>query len=263
MAKIISPHDLVPMDLFADGQSLAIDLIYQKNEAPNIFGVVYRKDAKLWLHKDLARIVVLAAQMIHEKTGLRCILYDGLRTVEAQALMGQSPIVQKNPHWLEEPGRLLSPPGAGAHPRGMAIDMSLQTADGYNVDMGTTFDFLAENASAESNPAHRDHPYISAEARKNRIILTEAMIGAAAQLEIPLAPLPQEWWDFRLPADVYNQYAPLSDAELPPQMRLAEMAITNDLQDFPASYFKDLKRQILASLPVRAGNAVHNDSPAL
>src|SRR5690606_17236675 len=99
-------------------------------------------------------------------------------------------------HWLEEPNRLLSPPGGGAHPRGMAIDMSLQTADGRDVDMGTVFDYLAENAAAEHNPAHRDYPQMSDEVRTNRAILTKAMIEAARDLGLPLAPLPQEWWDF-------------------------------------------------------------------
>ncbi|MBL4804673.1 MAG: hypothetical protein JKY71_07385, partial [Alphaproteobacteria bacterium] len=47
-----------------------------------------------------------------------------------------------------------------------------------------------------------------------------AFDAAAHKLGITLFPLPQEWWDFRLPPAYTDQYAPLSDADLPPHMRL-------------------------------------------
>ena len=53
--------------------------------------------------------------------------------------------VKDNLHWLEEP-RLLSPPGAGGHLRGMAIDIGLEDAQGRLLDMGTVFDYLAEDS---------------------------------------------------------------------------------------------------------------------
>ena len=40
-----------------------------------------------------------------------------------QTAMGKTQIVKDNPDWLEEPNRMVSPPGNGAHPRGMAIDV--------------------------------------------------------------------------------------------------------------------------------------------
>ena len=116
--------------------------------------------------------------------------------------------------------RLLSPPGGGAHPRGMAIDLSALDEKGNLLDMGTVFDHLAANSAPENNPAHRAYKSLGKTAAQNRKSLSNAMNEAAQALNIPLFPLPQEWWDFRLPAEIYQAYAPLSDTDLPPEMRM-------------------------------------------
>lgn len=248
VTRTIAPSDLVPMDLFSGDFPLIINIAYKTAVPPNIFGVIYRHDARLWLHRDLAKIVLLASKMIHQDHGYSCVLYDGLRTTEAQSLMANSDIARANTHWLEEPGRLLSPPGAGAHPRAMAIDMSLQAPDGANLDMGTAFDHLAENPAARHNPAHRDYPKLGEAAQTNRTILTGSMVKAADTLETPLLPLPQEWWDFRLPAGIYEEYAPLSDASLSPQMRMTDIQTSNDIQDLPEEHFETLRQTLLQEL---------------
>ncbi len=219
--KKITPDALLPMDRFTGDadKALEIDLAYAR--ADNLlFGErIYKSDARLWLHKDLANVVLRAAQILKTQ-GYTLVLYDGLRTSDAQKKMQQTQRVRDNPHWLEEPERLLSPPGAGAHPRGMAIDVSLKDEAGALLDMGTPFDFLAANSSAPHNPAHRNYPHHPPEIMQNREILYGAMLGAAKELNIPLIGLPAEWWDYRFPAEVYEQYAPLSDADLPPDMRM-------------------------------------------
>ncbi len=138
----IDPADLVPMDLFTEGFPVRIDLVYARERHPdNIFGKIYHDKARLWTHKDLAAITLLASNICHERYGLYFSLRDSLRTKEAQTLMQQADIVRRNPHWCEEPNRLLSPPGAGAHPRGMAMDLVLEDKDGGLIDMGTPFDY--------------------------------------------------------------------------------------------------------------------------
>jgi D-alanyl-D-alanine dipeptidase len=119
--------------------------------------------------------------------------------------------------WLMEP-RLFSPPGKGGHPRGMAIDIILETADGAILDMGTAFDYLTPDPAI--NPAHRDFAGISDTAKRNRRILEDFMVAAAKDLGQPLLPLPAEWWDFRFPKAVLEQYKAISDLDLPPQMRM-------------------------------------------
>lgn len=242
MTSTIDPVMLVPMDLFADGSGLRVDLAYARGDNLLFGEKIYRKGARLWLHEDLAKIVLFAAQLC-QRQDYRIILHDGLRTTDAQIKMTQTRRVRDNPHWLEPP-RLLSPPGGGGHPRGMAVDMSLETLDGEPVDMGTPFDFLAEDASPARNPAHRCHPWHSEEIMDNRKILTGAMEEAAQKTGLKIYPLPQEWWDFRLPPAVYEQYAPLSDSGLPPQMRMTDAEHSGTVRDFPESHFRTLKKGI-------------------
>ena len=102
----------------------------------------------------------------------------------------------------------------------MAVDIGLEDAAGNLLDMGTPFDFLAGDSSAEANPAHRDYRNMTDEVKLNRAMLTDAMTGAAEKLDTPLLPLPQEWWDFRLMPEFYERYMPLRDSDLPPAMRL-------------------------------------------
>lgn len=248
MRTKIKIEDLVPLDLFLDDFPIQIDLAYTRDEAPNIFGTVYKDDAKLILHKDLAKISLLSARLIHEKHGLHVRFYDGLRTKDAQAKMAEAPIVKNNPHWLEEPNRLLSPPGAGGHPRGMAVDVTLQDENGTLLDMGTVFDHLAENPDRDHNPAHRQYPHISSRADKNRNILSDAFIEAAKLLKLEIHPLPQEWWDFRLPKHVYEEFEPLSDSDLPPLYQMTEPASDTNIPDPSAEELKVLKSQILAEI---------------
>ena len=241
--KKIDPSQLIPMNLFENTAPIRINLAYSIDEAPNIFGEIYHKNALLWLHEDLASIIVLAAYKCFENTGLNFVLYDGLRTIEAQAKMSEAPIVKANPSWLEPP-RLLSPPGAGAHPRGMAIDVSLMDKRGALIDMGTVFDHLSPQSSAEFNPAHRQYVQLSAEAKSNRALLDHSMLEAAEELNLELLPLPQEWWDYRMPENIYKQYAPLSDQDLPPEMRMVETLAETDIPSVYAPQIEGILERV-------------------
>jgi zinc D-Ala-D-Ala dipeptidase len=219
MLKSIPVSDLVCMDEHAERCGFHVNLAYARTDNLLFGERLYRTDARLYLHKDLAAVVCRAAQICRKTHNARFILYDGLRTTDAQTRMLQTRRVRENPHWLEEP-RLLSPPGAGGHPRGMAIDIGLEDLRGNLLDMGTPFDFLAENAHPDHNPAHRAHPNLSEAARANRHKLDESMREAGQSLNTTIFPLPQEWWDFRLPPEVFNTYTPISESDLPPDLRL-------------------------------------------
>ena len=221
------------MDLFPD-EPIAIDLVYaDKNHPENIFGTaVYNGEARLILHKDLARIVLLTARLLHARHGWTLVLKDGLRPVEAQAALMETDIVKRNPHWLGEP-RLLSGPGQGAHPRGMAIDVSVQ-----GVDMGTVFDAMVPESA-------RDYRGYDEEILQNREWLEKAFTDAAQTLELPLLPLPSEWWDFRLPAHYNGSYAPLSDADLPPPLKMCARPAADATWD---DHFAALAKAIPLSL---------------
>lgn len=231
---------LVPMDLFTGSEPLKTDLVYARSEHPeNIFGITaYEPHARMILHEDLARIVILAARLLRQRHGWTIVLKDGLRPVEAQARLINTHIVRQNPHWLEEPGRLLSSPGQGAHPRGMAIDVSAVHPDESPVDMGTVFDTMVP-ASA------RNHTDLPPAILEDRWRLEQGFVDAAQALSLPILPLPSEWWDFRFPADHYKGFPALSDADLPPPLKMCTPHKPDADWD---SHFEQLAKSILLSL---------------
>jgi D-alanyl-D-alanine dipeptidase len=242
----VNPAELVPLDIFTLNYPIAIDLVYsQKNHPENIFGKIYRESARMWLHVDLAAVLVLASRICHKGAGSAVLqAKDGLRTIEAQTLMQRSEIVRKNPHWCEEPNRLLSPPGRGAHPKAMAIDVTVLDKNGDPLEMGTPFDYL--DGDPQKNPAARNFEDLPKSVLKNRKMLEECMLESAQLLEIPLLPLPSEWWDFRMPPQITKTYGPLSDNDLPAQMHMADNSgpFFSSYPEFPDSHFERLKSQI-------------------
>ncbi len=216
MTKIIPPSDLICMDEYQESHALRIDLVYADAQHPeNLFKeAIYCEKAKMWLHKDMAEIVLKASEFART-IGRKLVLKDGLRPVNAQKKMLETDIVKANPHWLVAP-RLLSPPGLGGHPRGMAIDLTIEDENGNELDFGTPFDALPPKGAP--NPAARDYEDLPKEALKNRKYLERIMHESAILTGKVILPLPNEWWDFRFTADVYNQYTPLSEEDLPFQV---------------------------------------------
>lgn len=244
----IDPALLVPLDLFTADLPMIVDIAYTQPAPKSFCGVIYRPEARLWLHADLAQIVVHAAAAAG-RDGFHLVLYDGLRTTEAQQLMRESAVVQANPQWLEGATRMLSPPGRGAHPRGMAIDVSLQDQAGQLLDMGTAFDEMPPHGAGpgpESNAAHRETTLVDAAAQENRARLDRYMKEGALRAGRFIMPLPQEWWDYRFMPMDYDPYAPLADADLPRQMRMTDSALDAlGPDDFDAAHFGRWREKLL------------------
>lgn len=213
----IGIKNIIPMDIFLGYEPIKIDVVYANQHHPeNIFSTaLYHPKARLSLHHDLARVVIKTARILNHSKNWTLVLKDGLRTIEAQQAMMETDIVRTNPHWLTEP-RMLSGPGMGGHPRGMAVDVSLLDNHGTPIDMGTLFDTMTPQSS-------RNYDGFSQEVLENRIILEQAFIAAAKDLNLPLLPLPSEWWDFRFPAAHSNRYLALSDDDLPDALQMTRM----------------------------------------
>lgn len=218
--KPVTAEDLVPLDDYTDSHPIRIDLVYaQPQHADNMFKTaIYKPTARMWGHRIFVPVILQAAETCHRETGWYFELKDCLRPIEAQAAMADTSIVKANPHWLQEPNRLLSPPGKGGHPRGQAVDIILLDAKGDALDMGTSFDYLTPDPAV--NPSARSYRDLAPEILQRRRQLEDWMMQAAAAHNLPLLPLPQEWWDFRLTKDFYDQYAPVADADLPADMRV-------------------------------------------
>lgn len=192
------PFDLVNMQEFrVDAHSSANDPIEifvaygSEDKKINKFGPIYHKNAPMLLHEAMAEIVRDAAEDMYCHHGWKTMLMDGLRPVEAQIAQAINPA---NAGWYEK--KMLSTPGTGAHPKGMAIDMIATGHDEKLVDFGTDFDAVEE---PEKSKRIYKGDGISAEAQENRLIQERAMQRAALKHGRLLAPLRSEWWHYQPP----------------------------------------------------------------
>jgi zinc D-Ala-D-Ala dipeptidase len=78
------------------------------------------------------------------------------------------------------------------HSRGATVDMTLATADGHDLDMGTPFDFFSPRSWTAD-------PGISAQQHANRMLL------AAAMRRRGFRGYDKEWWHFTLRAEPFPE----------------------------------------------------------
>lgn len=186
------------------------------------FGKIYRKDAKIWAHKDLARITFRAAEILHGQKGWNLKAMDCLRTIEGQE--GMQSVVKQN-NW---PEFYVSSPGSGAHPRAMAIDLvPVEAATGKIIDMGSAFDHFGDKSG-------RSSPDLTQTQKQNRDTLNVAMLCAAGELGMAqdLELLASEWWDFRFKKERWSHYPALSDLDLPNEMRMTDGYYSHDVKGY-------------------------------
>lgn len=176
------------------------------------FGKIYREGAKIWVHKDLAKITLHAAEILYAEKGWDLKVMDCLRTIEGQE--GMQSVVKQN-NWSED---YVSSPGSGAHPRAMAIDLvPVDAVTGKVIDMGSAFDHFGDKSG-------RNSPDLTETQKQNRNALNSAMLRAANELGMgqDLELLASEWWDFRFNKERWSQYPALSDLDLPNEMRMTD-----------------------------------------
>lgn len=171
----------------ADG--FALDLRYATPD--NLTGqVIYTRPVAMLL--PLARDRLFRARDQAARLGLRFVLFDAFRPVEAQWALWHA-VVDKR--FVADP-RL-----GGVHPRGAAIDLTLcDTASGAVLPMGTAFDAtLAESAHG--------HPGVPVEDQRNRALLLGLMTAAGWD------NYSLEWWHYQLPEA--RRFPPLAASAVP------------------------------------------------
>ncbi|MFZ5898470.1 MAG: M15 family metallopeptidase [Bacillota bacterium] len=163
--------------------TIAVELRYATHN--NVAGkAIYPKDAKPYLVADVAmRLKEVNAAL--KKKGYRLKVYDAYRPLSAHRQL----------YSRVRDSIYLADPWAGSyHCRGAAVDCTLITLDGRDVEMPTGFDEFSPRAA-------RSYQYISPAARRHREVLEEAMRAEG------FVPLPLEWWHFDAPGA--NLYPPL------------------------------------------------------
>jgi D-alanyl-D-alanine dipeptidase len=162
---------LVPIRA-ADG--FALDIRYATPD--NITGrPIYHRAVALLLPQ--ARDQLLRAGALAAGLGLRLRVFDAFRPIEAQWALWNA---------VADKRFVADPRDGGVHPRGIAVDLTLEdAASGQLLWMGTNFDDMTERSAHGSLE-------IPAEAQRNRALLLGLMTAAGWETYC------LEWWHYQL-----------------------------------------------------------------
>ena len=152
---------------------------------------VYPEDARCMLLKDAAQRLKKAADVLRPQ-GYRLKVYDCYRPRAVQYEMWKI---------MPEPGYVANPKFGSNHNRGAAVDLTLATLDGVEVEMPTQFDDFTPTA-------HHGFQGGTEASRKHRAILLKAMEGAGFKRN------KMEWWHYDLPG---AKKMPVLDVPFTPQ----------------------------------------------
>lgn len=129
--------------------------------------------ARCLLRREVAERLSQVQQDL-EKQGFGLKVYDCYRPLSVQKRMWR--IVSARPY-------VANPARGSKHNRGAAVDLTLVDKNGQEMEMPTEFDNFTHRA-------HRKYQGASSEAKKNRVLLEEAMKKGG------FIPLSKEWWHF-------------------------------------------------------------------
>ncbi|MGQ0508932.1 MAG: M15 family metallopeptidase [Myxococcaceae bacterium] len=134
---------------------------------------VYPKSARCYLRRSVAEKLSNAAEALRAK-GYRFKLYDCYRPLSVQWELWKI---------LPKPGYVADPRKGSNHNRGAAVDLTLVTLEGGDVEMPTPYDSFAL-------AAHHAYAGGTASSRKNRELLRETMEAAGFKKN------KMEWWHY-------------------------------------------------------------------
>ncbi|MBR2160804.1 MAG: M15 family metallopeptidase, partial [Bacteroidaceae bacterium] len=167
--------------------SIIVSLMYAR--ADNFTGEVLYTDLKeAYLHPDAMQCLLKAQQLL--KAGhpeLTLAVFDAARPMSVQQKMWNTVKGTAKQNYVSNPAR-----GGGMHNYGVAVDITLATADGDTLPMGTKIDHLGKEANISQEASLVRQGKMSAEAWENRKLLREVMTKAGFKT------LPSEWWHFNL-----------------------------------------------------------------
>jgi D-alanyl-D-alanine dipeptidase len=142
------------------------------------------------LRQEVVNRLEAAARLLLR--GTRLLVIEGYRPPELQRRYFESYLARLqglHPSWNDDELRVaasyVSPVDVAPHPAGAAVDLTLCTADGVELDLGTPVNASPEDSAGACYTATGN---ISSTARSNRGCL------AAALSAVGLVNYPTEWW---------------------------------------------------------------------
>lgn len=175
---------------------VALDLRYATAEN-FMHADLYAGFDRCFLHPEAAaRFARACATLKARHPDLQFRIWDALRPQSVQARMFEH--LQGTPFETY----VAAPLPGSMHNFGIALDLTLQTKDGRELDMGTDFDDFADLAQPQKEEHFLATGELSREAFANRLLLRGLLEEQGFRV------LPHEWWHFNaLPSDqVYGRF---------------------------------------------------------
>ncbi|WP_080058758.1 M15 family metallopeptidase [Spirosoma aerolatum] len=175
------------VDVQSVDPTILVELKYSTTD--NFVGKdVYGELTRAYMQPMAARKLALASQYLqaHHPT-LRLLVYDAARPRSAQwNLWNALPDLSER-----ERRKYVADPREGSiHNYGCAVDLTVATADGKPLDMGTKYDFFGELAYPSREASLLKAGKLTQKQIDNRLILRTAMRQGG------FTPIEYEWWHF-------------------------------------------------------------------
>lgn len=119
--------------------------------------------------------------------GYHLLVKDAARPMSVQRRMFNAVKGTSKANYVANPAK-----GGGLHNYGLAVDVTIEDAQGNELDMGTPVDHLGPEANIDREPLLVKKGVMSEYARQNRLLLRKVMKDAGFK------PLRTEWWHFNL-----------------------------------------------------------------
>jgi D-alanyl-D-alanine dipeptidase len=164
--------------------SIRVDLKYSTTD--NFVGIdMYSDLTKAFCQPDVAEKLKKAYQYLQEEDStLTLLVFDAVRPVFVQQKMWDT---LKMP--IREKTKFLSNPrNHSIHNYGAAVDISLTTKDGEELDMGTPFDFIGKLAHPREEKRLLKEGKLTQKQIENRVLLRKVMKKAG------FFNIQTEWW---------------------------------------------------------------------
>lgn len=166
--------------------SIAVSLKYSTDDNflhKNIYGEL----KNCYLQKETAEKLAKAQKILKEKFPFySLIIYDGVRPLSIQQMMWDELQV---PEKMKD--KYVSNPEIGSlHNYGCAVDVSIINEDGWEMDMGTPYDYFGELGHPIAEPRMIDEGKLTWRQFENRKLLREIMTTAG------FTTITTEWWHF-------------------------------------------------------------------
>ena len=167
--------------------SILVELKYSTTDnfvGKDIYGCI----TDCYLQKRPAEMLSRASDLLQQKyPNYRLLVYDGGRPLSIQKILWNS-LPQYSPQ--QRATYVANPAQGSIHNYGSAVDLTIATADGTPLDMGTKYDFFGELAYPKKEAYFLKIKRLTKQQVANRQLLRSVMRASGYM------PIDYEWWHF-------------------------------------------------------------------